>query len=198
MCASRSRRWTALDRIVDGRPGAWILSENSGFSGGVLAGKGRYAALTIAARPADGVIRHVNAADRTIRPPVDHATGLRLRHRMVSAGIRSESSKTVAMDGSVGGAAGAQRRSGSHPSTHGDSPLRYCDRIPTVTVRWAPRSSDSSHPIASSSGMCCCRRPSCRARKVKSSSNPMSRSFPMTWSTTAIDARSGYGSLRFP
>ena len=128
---------------LDGRPiASWTVAPEPGFflktielPAGALEGKGRYAALTIAARPSDGVIRHVNAAVEQFdvqpitRPVYGFDTGwYQLEFDPKAKKLWRWTGPWAALRVHNAGRDLTLRLTG-------DSPLKYGDRIPTVTVR---------------------------------------------------------------
>jgi hypothetical protein len=128
---------------LDGRPiGSWTVAPEPGFflktlelPAGALEGNGRYATLTIAARPADGVIRHVNAAveqfdvQSITRPVYAFDTGwYQLEFDPKARKLWRWTGPWAALRVHNAGRDLKLRLTG-------DSPLKYGDRIPTVTVR---------------------------------------------------------------
>ena len=128
---------------LDGKPiGSWTVAPQPGFfletvelPAGALAGKGRYAALTIFARPSDGVIRQVNAAveqfdvQSITRPVYGFDTGwYQLEFDPEARRLWRWTGPWAALRVHNAGRDLVLRLTG-------DSPLKYGDRIPTVTVR---------------------------------------------------------------
>ena len=128
---------------LDGRPiESWTVAPQPGFflktvdlPAGALEGKGRYAELTIAARPADGAIRHVNAAveqfdlQSITRPVYAFDTGwYQLEFDQKARKLWRWTGPWAALRVHNAGRDLRLRLTG-------DSPLRYGDRVPTVTVR---------------------------------------------------------------
>jgi hypothetical protein len=128
---------------LDGRPiGSWTVAPQPGFflktfelPAGTLKGKGRYAALTIAAHPADGAIRQVNAAveqfdvQSITRPVFGFDTGwYQLEFDPHARKLWRWTGPWAALRVHNAGRDLILRLTG-------DSPLKYGDRIPTVTVR---------------------------------------------------------------
>ena len=129
--------------MLDGRAiGSWTVAPEPGFflqtlelPAGALEGNGRYAALTIAARPADGVIRHVNAAveqfdlQSITQPVYAFDTGwYQLEFDPKARKLWRWTGPWAALRVHNAGRDLRLRLTG-------DSPLKYGDRIPTVTVR---------------------------------------------------------------
>ena len=128
---------------LDGRAiESWTVAPEPGFflktlelPAGALEGKGRYAALTIAARPADGVIRHVNAAveqfdvQSITRPVYAFDTGwYQLEFDAKARKLWRWTGPWAALRVHNAGRDLKLRLTG-------DSPLKYGNRVPTVTVR---------------------------------------------------------------
>jgi hypothetical protein len=128
---------------LDGRPiGSWTVAPEPGFflktlelPADALEGKGRYAELTIAARPADGVIRQVNAAveqfdvQSITRPVYAFDTG------WYQLEFDPKAKKLWRWTGPWAALRVHNAGRDLRLRLTGDSPLKYGDRIPTVTVR---------------------------------------------------------------
>lgn len=132
-----------FEATLDGRSiGSWTVAPQPGFflktlelPAGALEGEGRYATLTVAARPSDGVIRQVNAAmeqfeiQSITRPVYGFDTGwYQLEFDPHARKLWRWTGPWAALRVHNAGRDLRLRLTG-------DSPLKYVDRVPTVTVR---------------------------------------------------------------
>lgn len=136
-----------FEMAMDGRPiAAWTVAPEPGFflktidlPGGALEGGDRYATLTISARSADGVIRAVNAAieqfdvQSITRPVYGFDTG------WYQLEFDPKARKLWRWTGPW--AAVRVHHAGRNLTLRitGDSPLKYIDQVPNVTVRAGDR-----------------------------------------------------------
>ncbi len=128
---------------LDGRSiGSWTVAPEPGFflktlelPAGALEGTGRYATLNITARPADGVIRQVNAAveqfdiQSITRPVYGFDTG------WYQLEFDPNARKLWRWTGPWAVLRVHNAGRDLRLRLTGDSPLKYVDRVPTVTVR---------------------------------------------------------------